>query len=225
MFYGVSKGIPSRRPSCSEAASSAPAIAHNLQPLPGGSVATLPNTRSLHAWASQEMMVLSFGQRQQQQQQWLRSRAMAATVLLLLVFATTPVSGQTQRLCEGELGQANWACDAVSPIPPDSFEEFFPLPGSPDPANPTKYKQIAGEPAFDEDTGMTRGDASAVYVLTEGTYFCMLAESNGEAVLFDAPEGSNPPDWPRVDVIILVSYNNMPVIMSSLQNARAHENV
>ncbi|CAM9795943.1 unnamed protein product, partial [Laminaria digitata] len=51
------------------------------------------------------------------------------------------------------------------------------------------YKQIAGEPAFDEDTGL-RNNNSAVFVLTEGVYFCMLAESNGEAVLFDAPEGA-----------------------------------
>ena len=110
------------------------------------------------------------------------------SLALLLAFATTLVSGQTQRLCEGELGQADWACDAISPIPREVFEAFLPLPGSPDPANPAKYKQIAGEPAFDEDTGV-RSDSSAVFVLTEGIYFCMLAESNGEAVLFDAPEG------------------------------------
>lgn len=30
---------------------------------------------------------------------------------------------------------------------------------------------------------------AAVFVLTAGSYFCMVAESNGEAVLFDAPEG------------------------------------
>ena len=109
---------------------------------------------------------------------------------LLLVSAATVAHGQSQRFCEGELGQANWACETFSPVSAEVFEEFLPLPGSPNAANPTKYKQIAGDLAFDKDTGM-RNDKSAVFVLTEGTYFCMLAESNGEAVLFDAPEGLN----------------------------------
>ena len=111
-------------------------------------------------------------------------------VVVLLVSAGTVVHGQTQRLCDGELGQADWACDTLSPVSADAFEEFLPLPGTPDPANPATYKQIAGEPAFDKETGL-RNDNSAVFVLTEGIYFCMLAESNGEAVLFDAPEGLN----------------------------------
>ena len=132
-----------------------------------------------------------------QRQQPSLSRALAG-VGLLLAFVTALVSGQSQRFCEGELGEANWACDAVSPIPPEVFEEFLPLPGSPDPSNPTKYKQIAGEPAFDEDTGI-RSDGSAVFVLTEGLYFCMLAESNGVAVLFDAPEGLDLQNRPRAD--------------------------
>lgn len=121
------------------------------------------------------------------QRQLSLSRAMVAVVLL--VSAATFAHGQTQRFCEGELGQADWACEALSPVAAEVFEEFLPLPGSPDPANPAKYKQIAGDLGFDEDTGM-RNDKAAVFVVTEGTYFCMLAESNGEAVLFDAPEGS-----------------------------------
>ena len=121
------------------------------------------------------------------QRQLSLSGAIAAAVVLL-VSLVTGAFGQTSRYCEGELGQTDWACDTLSPVSAEVFEEFLPLPGSPDPANPAKYKQIAGDLAFDEDTSM-RNDKSAVFVLTEGTYFCMLAESNGEAVLFDAPEG------------------------------------
>ncbi|CAN0190058.1 unnamed protein product, partial [Discosporangium mesarthrocarpum] len=49
------------------------------------------------------------------------------------------------------------------------------------------YQQIAGNPAFDADG--SRNDNSAVFVITEGVYFFMVAESNGVATLFDAPEG------------------------------------
>ena len=110
---------------------------------------------------------------------------MAAVVVAVLV---SVAHGQTHRFCEGELGQADWACDVFTQVPPEAFEEFLPLPGSPNPDNPSMYKQIAGDPAFDEATGL-RNDNTAVFVLTEGAYFTMLAESNGEAVLFDAPEG------------------------------------
>lgn len=49
------------------------------------------------------------------------------------------------------------------------------------------HVQIAGEPAV---FGAAREHAkAAVFVLTAGSYFCMVAESNGEAALFDAPEG------------------------------------
>lgn len=113
-------------------------------------------------------------------------RAMAAAAVALLVSVS---HAQNQRFCEGELGQADWACDVFTPVSPEVFEEFLPLPGSPDPENPAMYRQIAGDPAFDEGTGL-RNDNSAVFVLTEGTYFTLLAESNGEAVLFDAPEGT-----------------------------------
>lgn len=72
-------------------------------------------------------------------------------------------------------------------------DDFVTLPGSPDPLNPVRYKQIAGAPvSFDADTGeRTASDveSGAVFVLTEGLYFCMVAESNSEAALFDAPEG------------------------------------
>lgn len=122
------------------------------------------------------------------------SRATAAVAALLLVFSATPnVHGQSSRLCEGELGQIGWACDSLAPIPAQVFDgadEFLVLPGSPDPANPTKYKQIAGAPVtFDEVSGERIDNNAAVFVLTEGAYFCMVAESNGEAALFDAPEG------------------------------------
>ena len=120
----------------------------------------------------------------------------AITAVVLLVSAATVARGQTQRFCEGQLGQTDWACDSLAPVSPEVFEEFLPLPGVPDPANPAKYKQIAGEPAFDEGTGL-RNDKSAVFALTDGIYFCMLAESNGEAVLFDAPEGIYTPPPPR----------------------------
>lgn len=90
------------------------------------------------------------------------------------------------------MGETDWVCDSLTPVPLDLFEEFLPLPGDTDPANPIKYKQIAGASSFDEVTGArynaTASNDAAVFVLTEGVYFCMLAESGGEAVLFDAPE-------------------------------------
>lgn len=73
----------------------------------------------------------------------------------------------------------------------DGQDELLPLPGSPDAANPVLYKQISGEPVtFDAVTGERNADGrTAVFALTEGVYWCLLAESNGEAALFDAPEG------------------------------------
>lgn len=75
----------------------------------------------------------------------------------------------------------------------DGQDELLPLPGSPDAANPVLYKQISGQPVtFDAVTGERSGDdggGTAVFALTEGVYWCLLAESNGEAALFDAPEG------------------------------------
>lgn len=43
---------------------------------------------------------------------------------------------------------------------------------------------------FDETGERTDAGGAAVYALTAGGYWCMLAESNGEAALFDAPEGN-----------------------------------
>lgn len=72
-------------------------------------------------------------------------------------------------------------------------EDLLPPPGSPDPANPIVYKQISGDQVtFDATTGERAagdGSSAAVFALTDGLYWCMLAESNGEAALFDAPEG------------------------------------
>lgn len=42
---------------------------------------------------------------------------------------------------------------------------------------------------FDEIGQRSDDGGSAVFALTDGAYWCMLAESNGEAALFDAPEG------------------------------------
>eukprot|EP00752_Nemacystus_decipiens_P002140 g2039.t1 len=42
---------------------------------------------------------------------------------------------------------------------------------------------------FDETGERTDASGAAVYALTAGGYWCMLAESDGEAALFDAPEG------------------------------------
>lgn len=111
--------------------------------------------------------------------------------LSLLSIHTAEVRGQYFSYCDGEVGEANWTCDVLAPVPAqvsDGRYEFLPLPGSPDPANPVIYKQIAGKPAF--GASGRRNDNPAVFVLHEGAYFCMLAESNGEAALFDAPEGS-----------------------------------
>ena len=73
-------------------------------------------------------------------------------------------------------------------------ENLAPLPGSPDPANPTKWVQVGGDPvSFDAVTGARISSppgSAALFALTEGFYFCMLVESDGEAALFDAPEGT-----------------------------------
>lgn len=76
----------------------------------------------------------------------------------------------------------------------EGVDDFVILPGNPDPSNPSRYQQIAGLPvSFDADTGARvpaeDGSGAAVFVLTDGVYFCMIAESEGEAALFDAPEG------------------------------------
>ena len=163
------------------------------------------------------------------------------------------VQGQTQRFCEGELGEVGWDCASVAPLPAqvgdistmivearpmllaavscvveksimcrprtlnsertlvnpirvsrssnmpslpiinrkvfDGQDELLPLPGTPDPLNPVLYQQISGSPMFDETGERTNAGGAAVYTLTAGGYWCMLAESNGEATLFGAPEG------------------------------------
>lgn len=110
------------------------------------------------------------------------------TAAVLAFSSATFVDGQTRKYCEGDLGDAGWVCEDVVPVSADAYEDFYTLPGTPDPLNPATYKQIAGEPAFDEDTGL-RNDNSAVFVITDGVFFCMIAESNGVATLFNAPEG------------------------------------
>ena len=97
--------------------------------------------------------------------------------------------GQSDKFCEGELGESPWSCETVSPVNPEVYSAgWLPLPSA-TPGNPALYQQIAGEPAFDEATGERNGNA-AVFALYDGTaYQCMLAESNGVAALFDAPEG------------------------------------
>ena len=125
-----------------------------------------------------------------------RLSSLAKITAAVLVFnSATFVGAQTRPYCEGELGDAGWLCEDVEPIAADTYGEFYTLPGSPDPANPARYKQIAGAPAFDEDTGL-RNDNTAVFVITEGVFFCMLAESNGTAALFNAPEGVDRPNRP-----------------------------
>ena len=84
-----------------------------------------------------------------------------------------------------------------STVPPTQVyagtEDLVSLPGSPDEANPTTWVQVAGDPvSFDATTGARISSppgSAAVFALTEGSYFCMLVESDGEAALFDAPEG------------------------------------
>ena len=139
---------------------------------------------------------------------------MAAVVVAVLV---SVAHGQTHRFCEGELGQADWACDVFTQVPPEAFEEFLPLPGSPNPDNPSMYKQIAGDPAFDEATGL-RNDNTAVFVLTEGAYFTMLAESNGEAVLFDAPEGMG-----QIHPIRLARYSSIAAVSNPCSLDRGYK--
>lgn len=82
------------------------------------------------------------------------------------------------------------------PINPHVWEDFLPIPdggSSGNASNPVMYKQIGGNKASGSSEGTT-----AVYALTEGAYFCMLAESGGEAVLFDAPEGELSVERPLV---------------------------
>lgn len=107
-------------------------------------------------------------------------------VAAVLSSAVTVGDQSDGKFCDGSLGEV-WTCDTFTPIPSSAIEEFYTLPGTPDPANPVVYKQIAGEPAFDESG--ERNDNAAVFVLDEELYFCMLVDSGGEAVLFDAPEG------------------------------------
>lgn len=47
---------------------------------------------------------------------------------------------------------------------------------------------------FDETGERIDAGGAAVYVLLGGAHWCMLAESNGEAILFDAPEGMGSSD-------------------------------
>lgn len=103
-------------------------------------------------------------------------------LLLPLLSLLSTAGGQSVKRCEGDIGAPDWVCESLNPIPLDAFGGFYPLPGSQDPANPVKFAQIAGEPSFDKLTGErnngTAGgnDAAAVFVLTDGSYFCMLAE-------------------------------------------------
>lgn len=87
-------------------------------------------------------------------------------------------------------------CPPAIHCPTQAFagtEDLLPLPGSTDEANPTTWVQVAGDPvSFDATTGArisSPSGSAAVFALTEGSYFCMLVESDGEAALFDAPEG------------------------------------
>lgn len=103
-------------------------------------------------------------------------------LLSLFSFLFATAGAQSVKRCEGDIGSPGWVCESLTPIPLDAFGEFYPLPGSQDPANPVKFKQIAGKPSFDVVTGErnnTTGSSStegAVFVLTDGSYFCMLAE-------------------------------------------------
>jgi len=104
---------------------------------------------------------------------------------LACCFAALVSSAQGIKFCEGELGTAPWACEAVSPVNPGVYSAaWLPVPNAA-PGNPVMYQQIAS------------GGAAKVFVLTDGSYQCMLAESclltddsyQCEAALFDAPEG------------------------------------
>lgn len=108
---------------------------------------------------------------------------------VLLLSSTSVTSQSDGKFCTGELGETGWDCESLGTIPADQlYDVYSTLPGSPDPSNPVVYKQIAGEPAF--DSSGNRVDSPAIFVLYDAaTYFCMLIESNGEAALFDAPEG------------------------------------
>lgn len=114
----------------------------------------------------------------------------AGLAAALLLSAAPGTYCQSGKFCQGEMGQMGWTCDPLASVPPEVYagaDEFSPLPGNPDPANPVVYKQIAGGPAF--DASGVRRDTAAVFAIHGGAYFCMLAESDGEAALFDAPEG------------------------------------
>lgn len=110
----------------------------------------------------------------------------------LLLSAAPGAYSQSGRFCEGEVGVLPWTCDPLAAVPAEAYrgaDELSTLPGNPDPANPVIYKQIAGEPAF--DASGKRRDTAAVFAIKGGDYFCMLAESRGEAALFDSPEGES----------------------------------
>jgi len=69
---------------------------------------------------------------------------------LVCSFAALISSAQSDKFCEGELGELPWSCDPVTPVNPEVYSAaWLPLPSAAA-GNPTMYQQIAGEPAFDE---------------------------------------------------------------------------
>lgn len=95
-------------------------------------------------------------------------------------------------------------------------ENLAPLPGSPDPANPTKWVQVGGDPvSFDAVTGARISSppgSAALFALTEGFYFCMLVESDGEAALFDAPEGT-------LNKKLQLNYSHLNMMLSDMSTS------
>lgn len=123
---------------------------------------------------------------------FIRRAHLATGAVAFLLYISSVGAQSNGKFCEGELGEIGWDCEFLGTVDTDEIaDNFSPLPGSPDAANPVVYKQIAGDPAFD-DSGV-RTDTAAIFALHDSeSYLCMLAESNGEAALFDSPEGKTP---------------------------------
>ena len=103
-------------------------------------------------------------------------------VLALLALKWTAILGQNiGTFCDHSVTDGSIDCSGVglASVPPSAFtgrELFQPIVGA-DASNPIKARQIAG------------GTQHRVWALTDGTYFFVVAESDGAAVVVDSPEG------------------------------------
>ncbi|CAN0043529.1 unnamed protein product, partial [Ectocarpus sp. 12 AP-2014] len=76
--------------------------------------------------------------------------AAVTAIVLFISFPSKLCESQSVKRCEGDVGETGWICDSLTPINPDVWEEFLPIPdvdGSGTGSNPVMYKQIGGNNA------------------------------------------------------------------------------